>query len=50
MNIIGVITIWVTPMNDCICLIRIAIITPNAVIANASSNCSTSSSRIITGL
>ena len=50
MKNIGVITICITPMNDCICLIRTAIITPNAVIENASSSCSTSTSRIITGL
>ena len=38
MKNIGITTICVTPMNDCICLMRTATITPNAVIANASSS------------
>ena len=40
MKNIGITIICMTPMNDCICLIRTAIITPNAVIVNASSSCS----------
>jgi hypothetical protein len=36
-------------MNDCICLMRAAAITPNAVIANASSTCSAKISRAIHG-
>ena len=40
MKNIGMTIICVTPMNDCICLMRAAIITPNAVMANASSSIS----------
>jgi hypothetical protein len=36
---IGITIICITPMNDCICLMRIATITPNAVMLNASSSC-----------
>ena len=50
MKNIGVTIICMTPMNDCICLIRAAIITPNAVIENASSSCRKKISRIITAL
>ena len=39
MKNIGITIICITPMNDCICLIRTAIITPNAVIANARNSC-----------
>ena len=49
MKNIGVTIICITPMNDCICLMRIAIMTPNAVIENASSSCSAKTPRIITG-
>ena len=49
MKNIGITIICMTPMNDCICLIRTAIITPNAVIANASSSCSTKIPRISSG-
>jgi hypothetical protein len=35
---IGMIAICISAMKDCICVIRAAIITPNAVIANASSS------------
>ena len=33
-------SIWVSAMNACICLIRAAIITPNAVSVNESSSSS----------
>ena len=49
MKNIGITTICITPMNDCICLIRTAIITPNAVIANASASCRTKIPRISSG-
>ena len=39
MKNIGITIICMTPMNDCICLIRTAIITPKAVIEKASSSC-----------
>ena len=44
---IGIITIWVIAMNDWICLIRAATMTPKAVIVKARTSCSakTSSSR-----
>ncbi len=35
---IGMITICISAMNDCICVIRAATITPKAVIAKASSS------------
>ena len=46
MKNIGMITICISAMNDCIWLILAANITPKAVIANASSSVSASSSRI----
>ena len=46
MKNIGMITICISAMNDCIWFIRAANITPNAVIANASSSASANSSRI----
>ena len=49
MKNIGITIICMTPMNDCICLIRTAIITPNAVIANASSSCRMKIPRISSG-
>ena len=49
MKNIGITIICMTPMNDCICLIRTAIITPNAVIANASRSCRTKMPRISSG-
>ena len=49
MKNIGITTICMTPMNDCICLIRAATITPNAVIANASSSCRPKMPRSRTG-
>ena len=38
MKNIGMMIICITPKNDCICLMRTAIITPKAVIANASNS------------
>ena len=46
MKYIGITIICMTPMNDCICLMRIATLRPNAVIANASSSCSASTPKI----
>ena len=39
MKNIGITTICMTPMKDCICLMRAATITPKAVMLNASSSC-----------
>jgi hypothetical protein len=49
MKNIGITIICMTPMNDCICLMRTAIITPNAVIENASSSCRPKIPRISSG-
>ena len=38
MKYIGMMIICITPMNDCIVLIRIATLRPNAVITNASNS------------
>ena len=40
MKNIGMTSICVSAMNDCICVMRAAAITPKAVIAKASSTCS----------
>jgi anti-sigma regulatory factor (Ser/Thr protein kinase) len=45
----GMMIICITPMNDCICLIRPATITPKAVIVNASSSCRPKMPRISSG-
>ncbi len=50
MKNIGITIICMTPKNDCICLIRIAIITPKAVIVNASSSWRPKIPRISSGL
>ena len=46
MKNIGITIICMTPMKDCICLMRTATITPNAVMLNASSSCSAKMPRI----
>ena len=42
--------ICITPMNDCICLMRTATMTPNAVMLKASSSCSAKTPRISAGV
>jgi hypothetical protein len=49
MKNIGITIICMTPMNDCICLMRAATITPNAVMLNASSSCRAKMPRISSG-
>ena len=49
MKNIGITIICMTPMNDCICLMRTATITPKAVIANASASCRKKTPRSISG-
>ena len=49
MKNIGITTICITPMNDCICLMRAATITPNAVMLNASRSCRPKTPRISSG-
>ena len=49
MKNIGISSIWVFAMNDWICLMRTASITPNAVSVNASSTCMANTSTIISG-
>lgn len=44
------IAICMIAMNDCICVMRAATITPKAVIANASSICSANTSTISVAL
>ncbi len=45
----GMTIICMTPMNDCICLMRAATMIPNAVMAKASSSCRPKMPRISTG-
>jgi hypothetical protein len=49
MKNIGMTSIWVSAMNDCIWLIRAAAITPKAVMAKASRTCSAKTCTSITG-
>ena len=50
MKNIGITSICMTPKKVCICLMRIAIITPNAVTVNASSSWSPKIPRISSAL